>query len=247
MNDNIQLLENYLDYLDNCSSSRKNNLADLKHSIDKESNIRYKFTIIRSSLPIIYSHYEGFLKDCFSELMQILASCGNNKNINFLIFNIVTTLDENIKSQYKKINKLLPIFDELTKNNNYLYGFNVKNYNLGFEAINETLKLLGLDNPYESYENYKNLNEVCSQYKIDPIRQIKSLYDKRCEIAHGNLEVEKSQIYSLTPKKDITESQVNVAVNDWSLNYFFILSSIDVYKDSFYSYLQEYFENTIVI
>lgn len=240
LNSKSQILENYLDYLDSSSSIRKNNLRDLKYSIDKEGNIKYKFSLARTSLPIIYAHYEGFLKDCFNELMRILSDCGENNNINFLIFNIVTKLDENVKAQHKRANKLLNIFNELTEKNNYLYDFKASEYSLGFDSIDYTFDLLKLDNPFKDYTNYNELKEICTRSRIDPLTQIKSLYDKRCAIAHGNLETKCNQLYSVIPNKDLTENQVSHVIVDWDINYNFILVSIDAYKNSFYSYLEQF-------
>lgn len=230
--------DKYLDYLDSCSSIRKSNLLNLKYSIDKEDDIKMKFTLIRSSIPILYSHYEGFLKECFLKLISLLVYLGGTKDIYRLIFSIITVLDENIQDQSAKVGRLLVLFGNVIKNDNYLYEIEMNKYKLGFKEIEKTFEILHMENPYKNTKLYHQLNELSNRYGIDPTEQIKRLYAIRCEIAHGNLTVSKRELYTLKPRRGITQEQVDRGYYEWCINYELVLKSIDVYKDIFALYLK---------
>lgn len=99
----IATLEKLVDSLDKDLSWRKKEFTTWKLSIDSEKQEYKKIILMRASIPILYSHWEGHIKHCalcyLSFIVEQKLTCGNLKdNFQFLMLGAKFGKDTNLKN-----------------------------------------------------------------------------------------------------------------------------------------------------
>ena len=183
------------DYLDKEISWRIKEIADLKISIKSSDNPRQK-TLIRSSIPLLYAHWEGFVKKASEAYLNFvqnqnhryreLAKC-------FIAIGLRKEIDNLIKSKTAKLNISLIEFiynsPEQTTDIKFSNSISTKS-NLSSLVFDNIAVSLGIEtNIFEPKYNF-----------ID-----KALLARRNNIAHGEyLDLDKES-YS-----DLSEEVLNL-------------------------------------
>jgi len=173
-----QNLHNLQTKLDKNLSYRKQELTVLKTEISNSRGKKLN-TFLRASILLLYSHWEGFIKEASKEYLRFLNKeriiCSEMKD-NF----IVTALKGNIidVSQSKKTSKHFELFEKIANSSAVIYKVNVDSAekpiietfaNLKWEHFEEIVFIIGLDGFDQT--NHQVIDTV--------------LLDKRNKIAHG--------------------------------------------------------------
>ncbi|WP_080194709.1 MAE_28990/MAE_18760 family HEPN-like nuclease [Salmonella enterica] len=161
----IRTLEGFQDYVDTEMAWRIKEIAHLTASIDKSSSLAQR-TIIRASIPLLYAHWEGFIKNSaamyieyisnlklnYSELEDCLIVLGMRKKL----FEITSTNKHDIISESLKFiltrqkEKAILKFDSAIQTESNLkshvfdniaksIGVSVEHFNTKYNFIDESL------------------------------------------------------------------------------------------------------------
>lgn len=221
------ILEKFSEKIDKELSIRKKNLQDMKILINSTENLNNKFLLMRCFYPSLYAHYEGFLKSIFFNLVDTL----DYLNIDFydikpnlILLCILPNLENHLVKQEKKAEKLLELFNNIfTNNENIFKSMNKNKYVINHNTIKSTLSLLDI-----------NLNSI--DY---PLEKLGIIYDRRNGIAHGELNPNGFNIFNILTSRELTENQVNNALNFWNEDFQEVCDSLETIKTIFYNYLNE--------
>lgn len=98
----IATLEKLIDSLDKDLSWRKKEFTTWKFAIGSEDREMYRTALMRASITILYSHWEGHIKYCaqcyLSFIVEQKLTCGNLKdNFQFLMLGAKFGKDTNLK------------------------------------------------------------------------------------------------------------------------------------------------------
>lgn len=69
----IRTLEGFQDYVDTEMAWRIKEIAHLTASIDRSLSLAQR-TIIRASIPLLYAHWEGFVKNTASKYIEYISN-----------------------------------------------------------------------------------------------------------------------------------------------------------------------------
>jgi len=163
------------DYLDGEFSWRLKEIADLKIAVRQSELLRQK-TVIRAAIPLLYAHWEGFVKKASSGYLEFVDYQGHKYQelmSCFIVIGLKKSLNEvsDSKRSHTSISAVEFILDELSKNTNLKLdsAINTKS-NLGSVVFENISLAIGLDpTPYKT--KYKLIDE--------------SLLKRRNNIAHG--------------------------------------------------------------
>lgn len=199
----------------------------MKILINSTENLNNKFLLMRCFYPSLYAHYEGFLKSIFFNLVDTL----DYLNIDFydikpnlILLCILPNLENHLVKQEKKAEKLLELFNNIfTNNENIFKSMNKNKYVINHNTIKSTLSLLDI-----------NLNSI--DY---PLEKLGIIYDRRNGIAHGELNPNGFNIFNILTSRELTENQVNNALNFWNEDFQEVCDSLETIKTIFYNYLNE--------
>jgi hypothetical protein len=163
------------DYLDEESAWRIKEISDLKIGVRTAEGAR-KRTLIRASVPLIYAHWEGFVKNVSTAYVNFV----NCQRLNyeqlrtcFVVFGLKGKLNDLTGSrQAKRNNEIINfLFNELKgKAKLNLSNAIDTESNLNSEVFGNIAESIGIDpSPYESKYNFIDI----------------SLVKRRNDIAHG--------------------------------------------------------------
>lgn len=240
-----QLLETFISQADDELSLRKKELVKLKNIITSTENINDKFSIMRYTYPSIYSHYEGFLKSLFNNLINFLTNMNLNYydlNPKLVLMTIIPSLENHLSKQSKKADALLNIFNHVIDNNENIFNFMLKDkYIVNHDTLKSTLELLDID---PNNINIGDLNNI-----VFPLEQLGIIYGRRNGIAHGELNQHDFNIFDINnSSKELNQKRIEVAQKFWMDNYDETINALNLLKDIFYNYINEkkYLKNTNV-
>lgn len=220
---NDNKLEDFINKIDYELTLRKKQLNLIHEIYSLLSTNNHKFTFIRVTIPELYAHYEGFLKFIFIELIDYLKSIqipNSDIDINYLIFPLLTNLEDHIVSQKTRAGKILNIFNSIFKSGNkFLDMANLDKYIINHDTVQYTFDILGINVPENAL----------------PLDNLGLLYNRRNAIAHGELKT--SNQFSISKNSDISDRQVVAAYDIWKSDYACILASLDVIKDIIVNYV----------
>lgn len=245
----IDFIEDFLEEITEDIAKRKKELNSLKKNLDTLKSDEDKLLYARTSYPILFVHYEGFL--------NILK-----ENI-FIYFN-------NIKVNFKKLKKEIWIFplgvklngiSKVQKQSEKIFEVINKSYNaleveykefaflkIDFDNLNFFLNILGLNN--KALNEYLIQNRVSVEKEIKENNyisdigtlniQLKQMYKLRNSVLHG--EINKGLLS--IPKK-ITSGQVRSILQKWEEGYYFVITLLSFLEKSIYDYLlnEKFYEN----
>lgn len=220
----LNSIEQYLDIIDKELSIRKlqlNNLLDILNVLKEQDNNSLQFTFVRETIPTLYSHFEGFFKFCFINLIEYIKELDlDNSTINpqYIFFCLLTNLDDEHVNFKKKSKALSPLCSSIyADNSSYFNHINIRKYPLNQESFEYTLKMLNIDT-----------QEIKFSY-------LKSFYKRRCAISHGQLDT--SNAFSLLNSRSLTSNQTSKALDIWQADFNVTLSSLDIIKKLFIEYI----------
>lgn len=159
--------------IDDEFSWRRKELTLIKSKIPTEIN-SWQSAMIRTSIPILYAHWEGFIKLAMSYYLEFVSNKylkHNELNSKFIALSLQNKIGElNINSFGTKVKTIDFLFSEFSKRSNIPKKniINTKS-NLSFDVLKEILFILDLDDKH--FDSQKDL--------------IDSLVDVRNHIAHG--------------------------------------------------------------
>lgn len=203
--------------LDKNLSYRKQELTILKTEILKARG-KVLNTFLRAGMLLIYSHWEGFIKEASKEYLRFLNDqnilCSQMKD-NFF----VTSLKGNIidVSKSRKTTKHYELFNKIANSSTVIFKVNVDSNekpiietqsNLKWELFEEILFIVGID-------SFDSTNRQI----VDTI-----LLDKRNKIAHG----ERIQLVKVFD----SEEHANDVIQEYSLLQDKIIDLIEQFKDN---------------
>lgn len=214
-------LEFFIDTIESESSNRKMQLSYLSDMLQRINDDTYKVTFMKITITELYAQYEGFFKFIFLETINHIKKLQiNNGEINqrYIIFPLLTHLTKNITKQKTKAKKIIDIFDNIfIENKKYLDISNIEEYILNLDSTKHTLNILGI-----------NSNTL-------PMRELDLLYNRRCEIAHGN--ISEANPFNTSPHLEISDSVVRETYRFWKEHYECVLSTIDLLSELFINYI----------
>ncbi|WP_039658533.1 HEPN domain-containing protein [Clostridium tyrobutyricum] len=240
MNNNISTLskEEFLSELDRNSSLRLKYLNDLNTLAHNESlNIPCRFHQIRSTIPTLYSQYEGFVKKTFN-LIPIYLNGIDKNSIKIRNKYLSLYIGLNIFSfNSSKLLNLTQKIDECVNNffNSSLPFF--QKYKLGSLSVQHNkdfYKLLEFLNFDELIVNkFESLNFRINRY-----------YKRRNDIIHGAIDGNDSEFFYLRDTLD--ERSLRLVLDAWDEEYECIKEIISLLKDGLYNWIQNgyYIDNT---
>lgn len=173
----IYLINELSNKIDEDLSWRKKELQYIKSQIPNNKSSKQE-ALLRSAIPILYAHWEGFVKVSTESYLKFVASKyikHSELQPQFIALSLAKLINDtsvnNIESRTAIIKNLLDTFNKSsnipTKN-----IINTKS-NLNFSVFKEILFILSLSaTPYIIYESY-----------------IDDLVDTRNHIAHGNQKI----------------------------------------------------------
>lgn len=229
------IIDDFINKIDNELSLRKKDLLNLKEIIDSTKNQNNKFTLMRSTYPSLYAHYEGFLKSSFWYLIDSIKNTNTslvNLNPNFIILSLVPSLEAHLVKQVSKSNAMVSIFNKVFNDNVNLFDAMTRDkYVINHDTLKSTFELLGID--------YDNINCSGIKNKNFPLTELGILYERRNGLAHGEVSPNTFKIFSLSKSSDINEKQVENAYTFWIDGYHNVMSSLELLKNIFLDYLIE--------
>lgn len=262
-----QFYDNYLSFtqeIDKNSSLRKMELSEVHRLInDSEFENTTKIHIVRSSIPLLYAHYEGFLKFIFGETILFLKNLNlsiKNLKPKFLIISTLIYIDENTTNQYAKSKKLIDMFDYIMDetNDNFFNVFknesSIKNFKIDHRTFNEALSLLSIENQdiYETINTNMDLkssvgaslrktspdylNLEVTRFFIDTKNSfLEKLYNRRNTFAHGDLASDSNQQFSL---ERLSDSTFNASKEYFNESFDTILLLMELIKATIFDYIE---------
>ncbi len=255
----------FTEEVDTNSSLRKLEMTQIHNLInDNMFEGSKKIHIVRSSIPLLYAHYEGFLKFIFKETILSLKKLDLNISHikpKFLILSILLYIDENTTNQYSKGRKLIDMFDHInySSSNNFFDIFGnenfITNFKLDHRTVNYTLSLLSIEyedicttinsNMYLKKETAKLLKiDTFDEFNIDTIKHVinlnntflDKLYNKRNTFAHGDLDVSSNQQFSIN---ELTDSKLLASIKYFNQSFNKVLFLIELIKVVIFDYMQD--------
>lgn len=173
---NIRSIHELQDYIDEEFSWRLKEISDLKNTVQVAEPLR-EDTLIRASVPLLYAHWEGFIKSSSEAYLNYIG----NKNLKynelkpcFVVHGFKKRIHEISNSNQTKKNIEITkfILDELDQKATLSYkGLIDTKSNLNSKVFENIASSIGIDT--NNYETKYNL--------ID-----ESLLKRRNKIAHGN-------------------------------------------------------------
>ncbi|PAD85423.1 hypothetical protein CHH55_23450 [Niallia circulans] len=203
--------------IDKNLSYRKQELTILKTEISNSRGKKLN-TLLRAGTLLLYSHWEGFIKESSKEYLRFLNKqkllCSDMKD-NF----IVTSLKGNIidASQSKKTTKHYELFNKIVNGSSVNFKVNVDSAekpiiethsNLKWEFFEEILFIVGLDTFDQT--NHQIIDSV--------------LLDRRNKIAHG----ERIQLVKFLDSEEHAEE----VINEYTLLQDKIIDLLEQFKDN---------------
>lgn len=166
-------IQDFSDALDNDLSWRKHELYLFNKSIPEQNTQKQK-TFLRTAVPILYAHWEGFVNNASTNYLKFIKSKElrhNELQLQFITLSLRNKLSlleaKNIETQTEIIHFLINEFN----NKAHLPYKNIINTksNLRFSVFKQILFLIGLDE-----NNFLKYNSL-----------VDDLVDLRNHIAHG--------------------------------------------------------------
>ncbi|WP_202708807.1 MAE_28990/MAE_18760 family HEPN-like nuclease [Sporosalibacterium faouarense] len=224
MNDSYNnKVESFINKLDNELILRKKYLGYLNEILHELKSNNHKFTFIRTTVPELYAHYEGFLKFSFLELISFLKTLdlsNDDININYLIFCLLTKLENHIVTQDAKARRILDVFyNVFNANESFLKNADIDKYILNHDTLKYTLEILSIDRTNATFQMDK----------------LGVLYQRRNGIAHGELKT--GNAFSISKNRDITDAQVQTSYNIWTEDYRCVVETLDIIKNTLIDYI----------
>lgn len=220
-NSNNVTSEQFLDKINVELSIVKKQLLELTIMYNSFEENYYKANFMKITVPEFYAKYEGFFKYVFNETILYLLSLNlenRSININYLVFPLLTYLDSNTTNQKSKAKKIMDVFDKsFNENCNFLNIFKSSQYTLNLDSTEHTMRILNID---------------IREFQMG---QLYILYNRRNEIAHGNMS-EDNPFY-ISSNVDITDSLVRETYDYWKEHYECVVSSVSTMADSFINYI----------
>lgn len=175
MGKEIVLVSNLLKVLDDEFAWRRKELAVLKAKIPKDRN-SLQSTMLRSALPLLYAHWEGFVKPSMSYYLEHVSRKylkHEELNIKFITLSLQNRMGDLSENDFEKRTKIIQLlFSEYGNRSNIPHKNIIQTKsNLRFEVLEEILFILDLNDTY--IESKKSL--------------INDLVTTRNHIAHGQL------------------------------------------------------------
>jgi hypothetical protein len=173
MGKEIVVLKNLLKSLDDEFAWRRKELAVLKAKIPKERN-SLQSAMLRSALPLLYAHWEGFVKLSMSYYLEHISRKylkHEELNVKFITLSLQNKIGDLSENDFEKRTKIIELlFSEYQKKSNIPHKNIIQTKsNLRFEVLEEILFILDLSDAH--LENKKTL--------------INDLVNTRNHIAHG--------------------------------------------------------------
>lgn len=169
----IQTFDNLSNKLYGELSWRRKELTLIKSKIPAEKN-SLQSAMIRASIPLLYAHWEGFVKLTMSYYLEFVSNKflkNNELKTQFIALSLQNKLGDLSNGSFENRTKIIDfMFSEINKRSNIPKKniINTKS-NLRFEVLKEILFILDLDDNH--IDSQKNLiNDLC---------------DERNYIAHG--------------------------------------------------------------
>jgi len=167
-------INNLQDYLDEDIGWRQKEISNLKSIIKSEKD--KSNTIVRATIPILYAHWEGFIKNASVAYVDYVNNQNkkyNELDICFVVFGIKKRINELIESKQSNlsIETIKFIIEEMDNPARLMIKNSINTEsNLNSKIFENIVTSIGLDPNY--YKTYYNL--------ID-----ESLLKRRNNIAHG--------------------------------------------------------------
>ncbi|MBU5269440.1 MAE_28990/MAE_18760 family HEPN-like nuclease [Clostridium cochlearium] len=214
-------LEIFIDKIKNDLGRRKKYIASLNDTIKKSDNTIDKIIFMKITVPELYAQYEGFFKFIFSETINYIKDLGieNNKiNNKYIIFPLLTSLTSEITNQKTKAERILTVFEDAFNNNkSFLHISDLEKYILNLDSTRHTMNILDIDSS-----------------KL-PMKGLNLLYERRCQIAHGN--IPESNPFYFSPDLDITDYIINKTYEYWEAHYKCVIYALDTMTELFINYI----------
>lgn len=173
----IKNLENLEERIDRDFYWRKFELLQLKMAIEKNNVTLSKKTLIRSAIPLLCAHWEGFIRNVSNYyIVYICHQRLKNKDLkeNFIAFKLKKDLMSSRESHkisvhtkfYMKIDSIQEEIFRMTFSDVPEKRIINTNSNLNFDLFDEILHSIGIENLYETKKNFidiqmlKNRNEI---------------------------------------------------------------------------------------
>lgn len=175
MGKEIVIISNLLKVLDDEFAWRRKELAVLKAKIPVDRN-PLQSAMLRSALPLLYAHWEGFVKLSMSYYLEHVSRKylkHEELNLKFVTLSLQNKIGELSETDFVKRTKIIELlFSEFGKRSNIPHKNIIQTKsNLRFEVLEEILYILDLNDSY--IESKKSL--------------INDLVTTRNHIAHGQL------------------------------------------------------------
>ncbi|APH22416.1 hypothetical protein CF088_05465 [Clostridium botulinum] len=215
-------LETFIDKIKNSLGARKKHIASLNDILNRLDNTLEKGIFMKVTVPELYAQYEGFFKYIFSETISFIKSLNipnSNMKKEYLIFCLLTHLTENVRNQKTKAKKVINIFNNtFYENNNYLEIADFNEYILNLDSTQHTMQILGIDG------------------RRLPMKGLNLLYQRRCEIAHGNIS-ESNPFYGLGELNMNVEDLTYIYTHYWMEHYNCVIYSLEILSELFINYV----------
>lgn len=178
---NITTIDNLSDKLDEDLVWRKKELIDIKTDLEITRGESERKTKLRCGIPLIYAHWEGFVKNSLSYYLEYVSKQKvpfNELTKNFLGLTLKKEIDLFNKSGQTRnsihtatVNKVLLLYSDVPSSIPYKNQIDTKS-NLNSELFKDLMSLVGVD--YSIFETSFNM--------ID-----EQLLNMRNYIAHGQV------------------------------------------------------------
>lgn len=208
--------EKLLDKIDKDLSIRKKEIAYLKSLLYMDSQENYIDAILRSNIVLLYSHWEGTIKNISIKYLEYVSLVCKDYNFSDLKINFLSLSTMNMFSnieQDKSFTNINKIITNVINKFNSKVELNIKNNiiktnsNLSYDVLQNITNQLGINNPIKAQD--RNLLDS----KIVAVRN---------SIAHG-------EYSSTTHRKDIDE--IKSSIQDFEEIYEFVIKGIDLFKE----------------
>lgn len=152
MGKELAIVYNLISSLDQEFSWRRKELSVLKSKIPTQKN-PLQAAMLRSALPLLYAHWEGFIKISMSYYLEHVARKylrHEELNINFITLSLQNKLGELGENSFEKRIKIIELlYTEYDKRSNIPHKNIIQTMsNLRFDILEEILLILDLSDPY---------------------------------------------------------------------------------------------------
>lgn len=174
---NISNIEDFEDELINDLSWRKREMINLSFAVESENTTLTKSVLVRAGIALLCAHWEGYIRHA-SNAYVLLVSSQNIKvrelRESFVTLQMTKKISEISKS--KKISVQQMLVKDITDVLDERFSVNFvdrpgkrlinTDSNLNFDLFDEIIKVIGLDNIYETKKHYidammlKNRNSI---------------------------------------------------------------------------------------